>query len=316
MTRKEIKNICFWIKAFAVAIGLVLLLQLFAFNSCLIPSTGMENSLFQGDRIIINKWSYGLRTPFLSFFSYNRIAERNLQRNDIVVFNNPNPASQHTSIDKREVFISRCAGIPGDTLMLNARLSICVTGSMGPDNKTLYVYPKEKEDTLLALMNEQKIKENKLIGYNSSGHVRNFSRYEVYLIEQNISGASWLKKLQETNTEAPHPFVVPGKGKAIKIEPWNIKLLAKTISLHEGKKVEIKNDTLYVNNHKTFSYIFWKDYYWMVSNNSANLSDSRKFGLVPKDHIIGKASFIWFSKDTEAPFFKGYRWNRFFQSVK
>ena len=61
-----------WIIAFAGAMVIVLLLRGFAFTSCLIPSAGMENSLFQGERILVNKWSYGLRVPYMSLFSYHR----------------------------------------------------------------------------------------------------------------------------------------------------------------------------------------------------------------------------------------------------
>ena len=78
-----------WILAFAGAVVVVLLLRGFAFTSCLIPSTGMENSIFQGERILVNKWSYGLRVPFMSLFSYHRWCESPVRRQDIVVFNNP-----------------------------------------------------------------------------------------------------------------------------------------------------------------------------------------------------------------------------------
>ena len=78
-----------WILAFAGAVVVVLLLRGFAFTSCLIPSTGMENSIFQGERILVNKWSYGLRVPFMSLFSYHRWCESPVRRQEIVVFNNP-----------------------------------------------------------------------------------------------------------------------------------------------------------------------------------------------------------------------------------
>ena len=74
-----------WILAFAGAVVVVLLLRGFAFTSCLIPSTGMENSIFQGERILVNKWSYGLRVPFMSLFSYHRWCESPVRRQDIVV---------------------------------------------------------------------------------------------------------------------------------------------------------------------------------------------------------------------------------------
>ena len=73
-----------WILAFAGAIAIVLLLRGFAFTSCLIPSTGMENSLFQGERILVNKWSYGLRLPLMSAFSYHRCRERPVQKLSLI----------------------------------------------------------------------------------------------------------------------------------------------------------------------------------------------------------------------------------------
>ena len=95
-----------WILAFAGAVVVVLLLRGFAFTSCLIPSTGMENSIFQGERILVNKWSYGLRVPFMTLFSYHRWGERPVQQQDIVVFNTPASIRQPV-IDRREVYISR-----------------------------------------------------------------------------------------------------------------------------------------------------------------------------------------------------------------
>ena len=105
-----------WIIALAGAIIIVLLLRSFVFTSCLIPSAGMENSLFRGERILVNKWSYGLRLPLMSLFSYHRWRERKVEKEDIVVFNNPASTTQPV-IDRREVFISRCAGVPGETLL-------------------------------------------------------------------------------------------------------------------------------------------------------------------------------------------------------
>lgn len=75
--------------------------------------------------------------------------------------------------------------------------------------------------------------------------------------------------------------------------------------MHEGKQAEIKNDTLYIDGKPTQHCFFTKDYYWMASNNSVNLSDSRLFGFVPQDHMIGKASLIWFSKEKEREYWTG-----------
>lgn len=286
------------------------------FTSCLIPSTGMENSLFQGERILVNKWSYGLRLPLMSLFSYHRWCERSVRQQDVVVFNNPAAIGQPT-IDRREIYISRCIGTPGDTLLVDSLFSVSSPeAQFNPDKKRLYSYPATKEQLITSLMQTLSITNDGLMGSNDSTHVRSFSRYEYYLLEQAISDQNWIQPLTEKSEKELKPLIVPGKGKALRVYPWNITLLRNTLVMHEGKQAEIKNDTLYIDGKPTQHCFFTKDYYWMASNNSVNLSDSRLFGFVPQDHIIGKASLIWFSKEKGTGIFDGYRWNRFFQSVK
>ena len=305
-----------WIFAFAGAIAVVLLLRGFAFTSCLIPSTGMENSLFQGERILVNKWSYGLRVPLMSLFSYHRWCERSVRQQDVVVFNNPAAIGQPT-IDRREIYISRCIGTPGDTLLVDSLFSVSSPeAQFNPDKKRLYSYPATKEQLITSLMQTLSITNDGLMGSNDSTHVRSFSRYEYYLLEQAISDQNWIQPLTEKSEKELKPLIVPGKGKALRVYPWNITLLRNTLVMHEGKQAEIKNDTLYIDGKPTQHCFFTKDYYWMASTNSVNLSDSRLFGFVPQDHIIGKASLIWFSKEKGTGIFDGYRWNRLFQSVK
>ena len=299
-----------WIFAFAGAIAVVLLLRGFAFTSCLIPSTGMENSLFQGERILVNKWSYGLRVPLMSLFSYHRWCERSVRQQDVVVFNNPAAIGQPT-IDRREIYISRCIGTPGDTLLVDSLFSVSSPeAQFNPDKKRLYSYPATKEQLITSLMQTLSITNDGLMGSNDSTHVRSFSRYEYYLLEQAISDQNWIQPLTEKSEKELKPLIVPGKGKALRVYPWNITLLRNTLVMHEGKQAEIKNDTLYIDGKPTQHCFFTKDYYWMASNNSVNLSDSRLFGFVPQDHIIGKASLIWFSKEKGTGIFDGYQIGR------
>lgn len=309
------KKLLNWIIALFGAIVIVLLLRGFAFTSCLIPSEGMENSLFQGERILVNKWSYGLRLPFLSIGSYQRWNSSRVQKEDIVVFNNPGSTSQPI-IDQREVFISRCVGVPGDTLLIDSLFSIVPPTKESPDQKKLYLYPRNKEQQLDSLMGILSIANNHLMGKRDSLNIRSLSRYEYYLLEQAMNGKCWLQPAQPLSEEESKPLIIPGKGKAIRVYSWNRILLRNTLVLHEGKQAEIKNDTLYVDGRPTQHCFFTQDYYWMSSNNSVNLADSRLFGLVPQNHIIGKASLIWFSKESHSNPFSGYRWNRFFRPIK
>ncbi len=301
------------LKAVLIAAALVVLIKVFAFTSCTIPSTGMENSLLRGERVIVNKWSYGLRLPLMGMTGYHRLAARGVERGDIVLFNNP--AGKGT-IDRRELFINRCIGLPGDTLMLNGQLIQTRDQVLSPDSKLVYAYPGEQEDLVVEAMRRVGIGANKLGGFARGDFRRSFRHYEMYLMRQELRGQVTFRSLQTDTADGVHPFVVPARGRAVRVYPWNAKLLCNTIVQHEGRQARLQGDTLWVDGRRVTSYTFTKDYHWVASNNSVSLCDSRLFGFVPDDHIIGRASLIWFSKDTEEPFWHGFRWKRFFRLVQ
>lgn len=294
----------------------VVLLRGCVATSYSIPSSGMENSLYRGERILVNKWSYGLRLPFMGLWGYHRWAERPVHKDDILVFNNPANLLQAT-IDRKEVFISRCLGVPGDTLLVDSLFSVIPSEKNAPDQKFLYTYPQKKEKQLDSLLTILSIRPNALLGQDTVNNVRSFSRYEYYLLEQALGSNNWIKPIdKEDSVEVLKPLIIPGKGKAVRVYPWNMTLLRNTLVLHEKKRAEIKNDTLYIEGKPAQHCYFTKDYYWVGANNPINLSDSRLFGLVPKDHVIGKATVIWFSKEQGTGLFGGYRWNRMWKEVK
>lgn len=294
----------------------VVLLRGCVATSYLIPSCGMENSLYRGERILVNKWSYGLRLPFMKLWGYHRWADSPVGKEDIVVFNNPANLSE-TVIDRREVFISRCIGTPGDTLLIDSLFSVIPSEKNAPDQKFLYAYPRKRERQLDSLLSILSIASCRLLGQDSTKNIRSFSRYEHYLLEQAMNGHCWIEPIdQKDSADLLKPLIVPGKGKAVRVYPWNITLLCNTLVLHEKKQAEIRHDTLYIEGKPARHCYFTKDYYWVGANNSINLSDSRLFGFVPKDHIIGKASVIWFSKKKGTGLFHGYRWDRMWERVK
>ena len=290
------------LKVLLTAILIVLLVKTFAFTSCSIPSTGMENTLYQGEKVLVNKWSYGLRLPFTSS---HFLADR-AKRGDIVLFNNPIPSDKESPVFARGLFISRCVGVPGDTLMLNKELLVTGQKVLSPDSKQLYTYPYQLEDTLVSTLRQMGMEGNTLVSYSEGRYVRSFSHYEYYLLKQKLGTAFDIHPLHAHQKEGSHPLVIPAKGKPVQVYPWNVTLLCNTILYHENRRASVQNDTLLVDGKPVTSYTFRKDYYWMASNNPVNLSDSRLFGLVPHDHLIGRASRIWYSSRKE----------RFFQPVQ
>lgn len=292
------KRITTTLKVLFTAIVIVWLVKTFAFTSCSIPSTGMENSLYQGEKVLVNKWSYGWRIPFTA----SHFLSERAKKGDVVLFNNPVPADKARPVFARALYISRCAGAPGDTLMLNRELLVTGARALSPDSKQLYAYPHELEDTLKCTMLQLGIAGNLLVGYSEGRYVRSFSHYELYLLKQRLGTTLDIRPVHSNDTTDSHPLIIPAKGKPVQVYPWNVTLLCNTILHHEGRQASVKNDTLWVEGKPVTSYLFTKDYYWMSSNNPVNLSDSRLFGLVPHDHLVGRAAYIWYSHRKERIF--------------
>ena len=200
-------------------------------SSYLIPSTGMENSLYCGERIVVNKWSYGLRLPFMQWWGYHRWGYRPVEQEDIIVFNNPGNLQQPI-VSRREAFIGRCIGTPGDTLLVDSLFNPVSSERLAPDQKFLYAYPRACEARLDSLLTALGIR-SPLLGSDSTRHIRGFSRYEHYLLEQAADTSLHLTP-QAGQPEKLYPLVIPGRGRAVKVRPWNRTLLCNTLLLHEA----------------------------------------------------------------------------------
>lgn len=284
-----------YLKVITISVVVMFIVRTLFVTSCFIPSSGMENTLYRGEGVFVGRWSYGLRMPFLSVFGYHRLLQRLVDRGDIVLFNNPMPKDSTERIENRELYISRCIGIPGDTLMLNSELIAENTDVYSPDTKALYSYPSSDEELVDSVLISLGITDNQLAGYTQDGnYIRSFSYYEKYLVTQRINGKVRFKPLYGSMNESVTPYVVPRKGVPVKIYPWNAALICNMISYHEKRKSCIKNDTLYVDGKAFDEYTFSQNFYWMTSNDPVNINDSRLFGFVPESHIIGKALRIWY----------------------
>ena len=111
------------------------------------------------------------------------------------------------------------------------------------------------------------------------------------------------------------PVVIPKKGMTINLNMHNIAVYMRPIGVYEGNDLKVKNNRIYINGKPATKYTFKMDYYWMMGDNRHNSADSRYWGFVPEDHIVGKPIFIWWSSDPDRHGFSGIRWGRLFKMV-
>ncbi|MEJ8819351.1 S26 family signal peptidase [Lacibacter sp. H407] len=240
-------------------------------------------------------------------------------------------------VDKRENFIKRCVGIAGDTLEIKNGV-IFINGKIGdipPAAETNYVLKTKGQPLDYATLEES-------YGIRSeAGEVRDIGNnlYEIFLTKEQVaifSKLSFVESITPVNYTYERdtrgiggvdvfpndtiytkwtidnygPLYIPKKGTTIQLTPELYSRYERVIRTYEGNDFEMKDGKFFVNGQATDRYTFKLDYFWLMGDNRHNSLDSRYWGFVPEDHVVGKASLIFFSWN------KGPRWNRIFRSIK
>jgi signal peptidase I len=267
---------------------LALFLKLFVVDAFKIPTSSMKDTLLEGDFLLVNKTAYSISTPHQIPFLGKRlsrtelIATGNPAFNDVIAFEIPANIYDPAS-EEYSILIKRIIGLPGDTIELK--------------NQELYINSqKYRTPSFIKInLNETPIENvNKdLFPYNNKWSLENYG-----------------------------PIVVPKKGMKVELDPQNILLWQNAINTDYGAKViSVEGTVINLNKQPIRDYIFEKDYYFVLGDNRKNSIDSRYFGYIPKEWIIGKAFMIYWSQIPAqsagiSDFFNTIRFSRLMQSIE
>lgn len=287
---RKIGNICinlFYYTSLLI-IGFIAL-RVFVFGSYKIPTDSMEPAIIPGDFVLVNKLAYGGRLfNLLSAIEGEKVnikralALAPIKHNDVVVFHIPHPSSwDKIEMNMSKYFIKRCIGIPGDTLSI-------VNG----------IYIVNSDSSI------------KLGNYESQQALGNLPvdmfPPVVYNTFPNDSLLNW-------NIKNFGPLYIPKKGDRVSLNRINALLYKKIIEWEKGYSLSLENDALLDNGAIMQEYLFTHNYFFMGGDKVENSQDSRYWGLLPDDLIVGKASLVWKSKD---PYSGRIIWNRLIKKIE
>ena len=353
--KSEIRN---WFDAILFAVIAATILRTFLIEAYTIPTSSMEKSLLIGDFLFVSKVSYGPRVPItpLAFplvhhtmpigdgksysesiqLPYHRMKGLGeVERNDCVVFNWP-AETLGRPIDKKENYIKRCVGLPGDKIeLIDGKLMVndepqeefegikkqwhydIKTKGSGLNPKILYEkyditeggYGRNQNEYILTLTNKSRDALSTFSNVKSiDKRLKKDKKFEEYIYPHS-KNFTW-------NEDNYGPLIIPKAGEIIALTTNNLSLYKDIIERYEGNSLKVVGGEIFINKEIATSYIFKMNYYWLMGDNRHNSADSRFWGFVPEDHIVGKALFIWMSWDKNAKGLKKIRWNRLFNGVK
>jgi signal peptidase I len=264
-----------------------------------------------------------------------------VQREDAVVFNVPDLTMNEgveRPIDLKTYYVKRCVALPGDTLIIKDK-KIIVNGkaSKEPANMKFSYFVTASDEINKRNFVKMSIDAD---DYYYLGKAQDGKAvYKMFLTSQQVNqlqGASYVLSVNDdyTTHDGPDsdifpramntswngdnygPVFIPWKGMTIPVNRTTMDMYGETIRLYEHHNlVSIVDESLTIDGKAILSYTFKQDYYFMMGDSRNNSLDSRYWGFVPFDHIVGKPLFIWFSVDKHANLVNKIRWNRIFTGI-
>ncbi|MGD8779661.1 MAG: signal peptidase I [Ignavibacteria bacterium] len=278
MTQKPIvkkKSKTHVVLEFVVMIIIVLFIKSTFLEASLVPTSSMENTMMAGDFLIVNKFVYGGSTPRYIPFTNLRLPYINFpkfkdpEKYEILVFEYP--GNRDVYFNEEVVhYVKRCVGVPGDTIQIIDRV--------------LYV-------------NGEEFKRPPNINYvKPRSYPREYSDPGIFQV-----GKKW-------NSDFYGPLVIPSKGDEIDLTIENIQAWETFINReHEKDAVDIKGNQIYINNNPADKYVVKDDYYFMMGDNRDNSLDSRFWGFVPREKIVGSPLMVIISWNNNYSIFQPFK---------
>ncbi len=271
-------------------------------------------------------------TKYQSNESYYSLVKRNGRE---AVWNNPDVFGKVVArpADKRENFIKRCIGLPGDSIEVRHNW-VFVNGTPQDSVKYLQfsyhivtdgtpINHKKLEMLNIALADIQFSNGEYILPLHSGSLAEIRKLPNVKLIERlEYPAGQWdgitfpFTADFKWNRDNYGPIWVPKKGVTIPLTLANLPLYERVIDVYEGNDLKVQNGQILINGKSVTTYTFKMDYYWMMGDNRHNSADSRFWGFVPEDHIVGQPKFVYISFNKDKKFPANIRWNRMFMKIK
>ena len=236
-------------------------------------------------------------------------------------------------VDRRENYVKRCVGLPGQTLQIKNRV-MYLDGKVNPDAENVqynYNVSLVGESIPATLVEQAGISQDDLRDFYQSGILPLTKAAKATLEKRkDVVASISIIKNRETGSLYPQnaytgwtcdnygPIWIPKKGATLHLTLENLPIYERPIRAYEGNDLQVTPDgKILINGKETTQYTFQMDYYWMQGDNRHNSADSRYWGFVPEDHVVGKPVLVWFSTDKDHPLtsLKHIRWNRLFRLV-
>ncbi len=238
-------------------------------------------------------------------------------------------------VDKKENFVKRCVAVAGDTLQI-IDTKVYRNGIPQPDYKGLqwnYTVRTSGENINPKAFERLGIYKSDVQIYPAGGlyllpltneMVKNLEQFPTIVEVKKIIApkGEYDPSIFPHNPKIPWnndnfgPLVIPKKGMTIKLDSTNIILYRRVIDVYEHNNYTEKDGKVYIDGKPVNEYTFKQDYYWMMGDNRHNSADSRAWGFVPEDHIVGKPVLIFYSLNPEKSFPANFRWDRLFKLVR